>query len=142
MMAVFAFGIFFLSMTVRIAPASAAELTRMRVGILATGERSTRGLAFTLLIVGGITLPAGLSDRRMIRAGGLRGAARLRRHLWRMCLALFTVCASFVLGRRFPEPLRILPIRLIPFGVLASMVVWLWRLRRGAGAPRVIHQAG
>src|SRR6185312_15960398 len=38
MMAVFAFGIFFLSMSVRIAPASAAELTRMRVGILATGE--------------------------------------------------------------------------------------------------------
>src|ERR1041384_7882588 len=38
MMAVFALGIFFLSMTVRIAPASAVELTRVRVGILATGE--------------------------------------------------------------------------------------------------------
>jgi uncharacterized membrane protein len=100
------------------------------LGILATGEASTRGLAFVLLIVGGIALPAGLGDRRMIRAGGLRGAPRLTRHLWRMCLALFIVVASFVLGRRFPEALRILPIRLIPLVVLLSMIVWLWRLRR------------
>jgi hypothetical protein len=102
------------------------------LGILATGEASTRGLAFVLLIVGGIALPAGLSDRRMIRAGGLRGAPRLTRHLWRMCLALFIVVASFVLGRRFPEALRILPIRLIPLVVLLSMIVWVWRLRRRA----------
>jgi hypothetical protein len=47
-----------------------------------------------------------------------------------MCLALFIVVASFVLGRRFPEALRILPVRLIPFMVLVTMSVWLWRLRR------------
>jgi hypothetical protein len=100
------------------------------LGILATGAESRRGLAFVLLVVGGIALPAGLADRRMIRAGGLRGAQRLKRHLWRMCLALLIVVASFVLGRRFPEALRILPIRLIPLVVLLSMFVWLWRLRR------------
>src|SRR5213082_2698517 len=49
----------------------------LALGILATGQVSTRGLALVLLIVGGIALPAGLSDRRMIRAGGVRGAARL-----------------------------------------------------------------
>src|ERR1044071_4481299 len=38
MMAVFAFGIFFISLTLRVGPAAAAELTRVRVGILATGE--------------------------------------------------------------------------------------------------------
>ncbi len=102
----------------------------LALGILATGQASIRGLAFVLLIVGGIALPAGLSDRRMIRAGGLRGAARLTRHLWRMCLALFIVVASFVLGRRVPDGLRILPIRLFPLVVLLSMIVWLWRLRR------------
>jgi uncharacterized membrane protein len=100
------------------------------LGILATGGESGRGLAFVLLIVGGIALPAGLADRRMIRSGGLRGAHRLRRHLWRMSLALFIVVASFVLGRRFPQALRILPIRLIPLVVLLTMVTWLWRLRR------------
>jgi hypothetical protein len=99
------------------------------LGILATGSRSSRGLAFVLLIVGGIALPAGVGDHRMILAGGLRGADRLKRHLWRMCLALFIVVASFVLGRRFPEALRVLPIRLIPFVVLVTMSVWLWRLR-------------
>jgi hypothetical protein len=100
------------------------------LGLLATGTESSRGLAFVLLIVGGIALPAGLGDHRMILAGGLRGADRLKRHLWRMCLALFIVGASFVLGRRFPEALRIVPIRLIPLVVLLTMIVWLWRLRR------------
>ena len=47
-------------------------------------------------------------------------------------LALFIVVASFVLGRRFPVALRILPIRLVPLVVLLSMIVWLWRLRRSA----------
>jgi hypothetical protein len=100
------------------------------LGVLAIAGQSGRGLAFVLAIVGGIALPAGLADRRMIRDGELRGAARLKRHLWRMCLALFIVVASFVLGRRWPDALRILPIRLIPFVVLLSMAVWLWRLRR------------
>jgi hypothetical protein len=105
--------------------------------ILATGAGSSRGVAFVLLIVGGIALPAGLADRRMIRSGGLRGAHRLRRHLWRMCLALFIAVASFVLGRRFPEALRILPIRLVPLVVLLSMIAWLWRLRRKPQPPVV-----
>jgi hypothetical protein len=108
------------------------------LGILALGGQSSRSLAFVLLIVGGVALPAGLGDRVMIRAGGLRGAPRLRRHLWRMCLALFIVLASFVLGRRVPEALRILPIRLIPFVVPVTMSVWLWRLRRRRLSARVI----
>ena len=68
----------------------------------------------------------------MIRAGGLRGAPRLTRHLWRMCLALFIATASFFLGtgRRIPESLHIRAFRLIPLVVLATMVFWLWRLRR------------
>lgn len=100
------------------------------LGVLAIAGRSSRGLAVALLIVGGVALPAGLGDLRMIRAGGLRSAPRLKRHLWRMCLALFIVLASFVFGRRVPDALRILPIRLIPFVVPVTMSVWLWRLRR------------
>jgi hypothetical protein len=100
------------------------------LGILMMGGESGRGLAFVFLIVGLIALPAGLADRRMIRGGGLQGAHRLRRHLWRMCFALCILIASFVLGRRLPEAFRILPVRLIPLVVLISMIVWLWRLRR------------
>lgn len=100
------------------------------LGILALAGPSGRGLAIALLIVGGVALPAGLGDRRMIRAGGLGPAPRLKRHLWRMCLALFIVLASFVFARRVPEALRVLPIRLIPFVVPVTMSIWLWRLRR------------
>ena len=68
----------------------------------------------------------------MIRAGGLHGPARLKRHLWRMSVALFIASASFFLGpvRRIPEPLRVPALRLIPFLVLATMAYWLWRYRR------------
>ena len=84
----------------------------------------------------------------MIRAGGLKGAPRLRRHLWRMCTALFIASASFFLGpvRRIPEPLRIPALRLIPFLALATMAYWLWRYHRkpksgntvGTPAPEAI----
>jgi hypothetical protein len=84
----------------------------------------------------------------MIRAGGLQGTPRLKRHLWRMCTALFIAAGSFFRGpvRRIPEPLRIPALRLIPLVVLVTMVYWLWRLRRkrmarggvGVSAPEAI----
>jgi uncharacterized membrane protein len=90
------------------------------------------GMIFPLLMFGVVALLAGVGDLRMIRAGGLQGAPRLKRHLWRMCAALFIAAGSFFLGpvRRFPEPLRIPALRLIPLVVLVTMVYWLWRLRR------------
>ena len=90
--------------------------------------------AFTapVLIFGLVALLAGTGDRRMLRAGGLQGAARLKRHLWRMCTGLFIAAASFFLGppARVPEPLRLPPFRMIPFAALAAMAYWLWRYRR------------
>ena len=72
----------------------------------------------------------------------------LKRHLWRMCMALFIAAASFFLGpvRRIPEPLRIPALRLIPLVVLVTMAYWLWRYRRkrssrgvvGVSAPEAI----
>ncbi len=99
--------------------------------------------AFPLVIFGVIALFAGEGDRRMIRAGGLEGTSRLRRHLWRMCTALFIAAASFFLGpmRRIPEPLRIPALRLIPLVVLMTMVYWLWRYRRKRSSRNVIGPA-
>lgn len=99
--------------------------------VLITGAAEGR-TAFPLVILGVLALFAAEGDRRMIRAGGLAGAARLRRHLWRMCTALFVASGSFFLGpvRRIPEPLRLPPFRLIPLVVLVTMVYWLWRYRR------------
>lgn len=99
---------------------------------VAQAGRGNAELAFPVLMFGVLALAAGAGDRRMIRADGLQGSNRLRRHLWRMCAALFIAAASFFLGpaTRIPEPLRLPALRLIPFAVLATMVYWLWRLRR------------
>ena len=113
-----------------------------------SAARGNSGFVFPLLMFGGLAVSAGVGDRRMLRAGGLRGTARLKRHLWRMCVALFIASASFFLGpvRRIPEPLRMPALRLIPLVVLVTMVYWLWRYRRkrsarvvaGAAAPEAI----
>ena len=105
--------------------------------------RGNAGFVYPLLMFGVLALSAGVGDRRMIRAGGLQGAARLRRHLWRMCAALFIASASFFLGpvRRIPEPLRIPALRLIPLVVLVTMAYWLWRYRRKRISRRVVGLA-
>ena len=93
-----------------------------------------RGFAPPLLIFAVLAFSAGLGDRRMLLAGGLQGAARIKRHVWRMSVALFIASASFFLGpvRRIPEPLRLPALKLIPFLVLATMAYWLWRYRRSS----------
>ena len=106
------------------------------------------GMAFPLVLFGVVALFAGEGDRRMIRVGRLDGASRIRRHLWRMCAALFIAAGSFFLGPagRIPEPLRIPALRLIPLAVLVTMAWWLWRYRRkriprnviGVSAPEAI----
>ncbi|MBL9098981.1 MAG: hypothetical protein JNK07_18765 [Alphaproteobacteria bacterium] len=85
---------------------------------------------------------AALSDLSVILRGGLSGAQRIARHLWRMCVALFIATGSFFLGQQkfLPEfmvgtPLQFAPV-LLPIAVLAF---WLLRvlLTRwyDAGAP-------
>lgn len=118
-----------------------AMVAAFGLGVLAvaaaavSAARGDAGFVVPILMFGLVAVLAGAGDRRMLRAGGLHGKARVRRHLWRMCLALFIAAASFFLGptRRIPEPLRIPALRLIPFLVLATMVYWLWRYAsRGA----------
>jgi uncharacterized membrane protein len=102
------------------------------VSALASAARGNGGFVFPLVTFGVLAVSAGLGDRRSLRAGGLHGSPRLKRHLWRMCVALFIAASSFFLGpvRRIPEPLRIPALRLIPLAVLVTMVYWMWRLRR------------
>jgi hypothetical protein len=89
---------------------------------------------------GVVALSAGVGDRRMIRAGGLQGTPRLKRHLWRMCVALFIATASIFLGpvRRIPEPLRIPALRLIPLVVLVTTVYSLSRFHRKRTSRSVV----
>jgi hypothetical protein len=102
------------------------------VSAFVSAGRGNAGFVAPLLIFGAVVLSAGIGDRRMLRAGGLQGSARLKRHLWRMCVGLFIAAGSFFLGpvRRIPEPLRIPALRLIPLVALVTMAYWLWRYRR------------
>jgi uncharacterized membrane protein len=72
-------------------------------------------------------------DWKMLRAGGLIGRARIKRHLWRLCFAMWVAAASFFWGppNRVPEFMRVPA--LFPIPVLTPIVVmlyWLWRMRR------------
>ena len=110
------------------------------VSAIITANSGEPGFVVPVLMFGLLALFGGIGDGRMLRAGGLRGRERLRRHLWRMCTGLFVAAASFFLGpvRRIPEPLRLAPFRLIPLLVLVTMAYWLWRYRR----KRTAHSAG
>jgi uncharacterized membrane protein len=87
------------------------------------------------VIFGSIGLLAALGDVRLIRSGGvqvIRGAPRLVRHLWRMCVALLIAAFSFFLGQAkvIPKPIRIIPLLMIPpLIVLGALLYWLWRIR-------------
>jgi uncharacterized membrane protein len=74
---------------------------------------------------------AGL-DFKVILRGGISGAPRIARHLWRMCFALFFAAAFFFLGQQgsLPRFMHGSPLLLVPaLAPLVVMVFWLFRVR-------------
>jgi hypothetical protein len=59
------------------------------------------------LFMGTVCLLAAGGDVRMLLRGGVFGAQRIARHLWRMCFGLFIAAGSFFLGPS-NRPLRLL----------------------------------
>jgi hypothetical protein len=109
-------------------------LTSLTFGFEAVANGGTRnGLpAFPFFMFGVVGVLASALDFRMIRSGGLAGAPRLARHLWRMCFALFIAALSFFLGQAqvIPKPIRIPALLALPvLAVLVTMLYWLWRVR-------------
>jgi hypothetical protein len=103
---------------------------------LATPRGMINGVPyFMLFFLATITMTAAAGDIRVIRSGPLRGAPRLRRHLWRMCFALFVAAGSFFsirarVARILPEPFLSGPMRALPILlVFLAMFYWLWRVR-------------
>lgn len=88
--------------------------------------------AFPFFLFGTVGLLGSALDLRMMRLGGLRGAPRIVRHLWRMSFALFIAAMSFFIGQadELPKAIRIPALLALPvIAVLASMLYWLWRVR-------------
>ena len=76
---------------------------------------------------------AAFGDARLVFAGGIAGAPRIARHLWRMCLGLTLAAGSAFtngLPRLLPPPVHVTTIfflpQLIPVGLL---VFWMIRVR-------------
>jgi uncharacterized membrane protein len=108
-----------------------------------SGDRM-RWMALPLFLFGTIGSLAAIGDARVLRAGRIEGEKRLKRHLWRMSLAMWIATASFFLGQAkfFPEPLRHASgLRTLPvLWVLAVMFYWLFRLRaRRHQSPPLPH---
>ena len=75
---------------------------------------------------------AAAGDLRLILRGGISGAQRIARHLWRMCFALFFASAFFFLGQQkvMPAFMHGSPLLFVPaLAPLALMILWLFRVR-------------
>lgn len=98
---------------------------------------STTGLkdgypAGPYFMMGTVAVLATVGDIRMLVRGGISGAQRVARHLWRMCFALFIAAMSIFLARQqlFPEIFRRTgALYLLSFLPLILMVFWLIRVR-------------
>jgi uncharacterized membrane protein len=97
--------------------------------------------ALMMFFLGTVLALAAFGDVRVLRSGPLKGRARLARHLWRMCFALFIASGSFFSIRArvaviLPDVINVLPLRmgmlLMPF---AAMFYWLWRIRGKRPVP-------
>ena len=75
---------------------------------------------------------AAVGDLNVILRGGIAGAPRIARHLWRMCCALFIASGSFFLGQQqvMPANWRGSSLLFIPeLAVITLMLFWLVRVR-------------
>jgi len=123
-----------------------------------TGTKG-RSAASDFVVPFAVATLAAIGDARLLLRGGLRGAQRIGRHLWRMCFALFIASAAIFVARPqlFPALLSKTHVLLV-LGIfpLALMVFWLARVlftnafrgtaaSKGAGRTiwwRSIHNAG
>src|SRR5215475_12339148 len=82
------------------------------------------------VLPGFVALLAVIGDARMLLHGGLWGAQRIARHLWRMCFALFVACASIFLARPqlFPAWLSKTHV-LFVLGILPLVLMVFWLVR-------------
>ena len=100
-------------------------------GIYGTGFVD-RAPAQAIIIMGGVAALAAVLDLKVIRQGGISGAPRIARHLWRMCYALFIAAGSFFLGQQkvMPKFMHGAPIfYVLALAPLVLMAFWLLRVR-------------
>jgi uncharacterized membrane protein len=90
-------------------PLALGILTWMNgIQVVRSGASSQDGVPVGMtFFMGSVMLLAAAGDVRMLVRGGVFGAKRTARHLWRMCFGLFIAAGSFFLGPS-NRPLRLL----------------------------------
>jgi hypothetical protein len=90
-------------------PLTLGVLTWMSgIKVVRSGATSQDGVPVGItFFMGSICLLAAAGDVRMLLRGGVLGARRIARHLWRMCFGLFIASGSFFMGPN-NRPLRLL----------------------------------
>src|SRR5262245_43767493 len=113
-------------------PVALGGLTWMNgIRVLRSGSTSENGVPVGMsLFMGTVMLLAAAGDVRMLLRGGVYGAKRVVRHLWRMCFGLFIATGSFFFGQQqvFPSWMRCSAFLLI-LGVLPLPLLIYWLLR-------------
>ena len=104
-------------------------------------------MVFSAFLVGAAMLLGAGGDVRVMRSGIPPGRARIARHLWRMCFALFIAVGSFIaipervaalLPDVFATPIvRGLAVAL----VFIAMFYWLWRIRGREFSARLLRRS-
>lgn len=88
--------------------------------------------ALMYFVFAGIAALGSGLDLRFIMRGGLAGAARTTRHLWRECVAMFIATGSFFIGqsRFFPLSIRESGVLRLPvIAVVVCFAYWMARVR-------------
>src|SRR5918993_4684805 len=145
------------SWTHRVNAAALTVVVVLAVGAIVGGVRGVQnpglspgGVPFRTIGVMSFVLAAAMilcaiGDMRVIRSGMPRGGARLARHLWRMCFALFIAAGSFFSVRErvatiLPDPLTTAPMRALPIVLLfGAMFYWLWKVRGRRMLPVLVR---
>ena len=100
--------------------------------------------AFYIFATAGIF--GALGDLHLVLRRGLSGAARIARHLWRMCFSLFITSGSFFLGQQkvMPEWMQGSPVLIVlalaPLGFMLVFLTrtWIGRLLNKRRADDVV----
>lgn len=107
----------------------AAVLIAASAAFVATGASKT--LAIFLNIIAGLAAMSAVFDVSVIARGGVAGAQRIARHLWRMTFAMFVATASFFFGQAkfIPPEVKAVYLNAVPpVLVLVLLVYWLVRV--------------
>src|SRR6266849_2620742 len=122
-----------------------SALLILGLGVVYGHAKSPNGVPVGMyFVMGSVMLLAAAGDIRMLARGGVFGAKRIVRHLWRMCFGFFIATGSFFLGQQqvFPDWLRGSSVLFIPALLpLVLLIFWLFRVRltnayKGDSMPR------